>query len=133
MPLQLQGLCPLIQVFDMPRSLKFYRDLLGFEVVNRSGAGDQCDWVLLRQGQAELMLNTMYELGSRPGKPPAARIAAHRDTGLFIATPDIDGVYAHLCASGVSAKEPVVRDYGMRQLYVKDPDGYELCFQWPLA
>ena len=22
-------------------------------------------------------------------------------------------------------------DFGMKQLYVNDPDGYSLCFQWP--
>jgi catechol 2,3-dioxygenase-like lactoylglutathione lyase family enzyme len=29
----LEGMCPLLQVFDTPRSLRFYRDVLGFEVV----------------------------------------------------------------------------------------------------
>jgi glyoxylase I family protein len=27
--------------------------------------------------------------------------------------------------------EPKVAPYGMKQLYVRDPDGYGLCFQWP--
>ena len=27
----------------------------------------------------------------------------------------------------------VVRDYGMKQLGLKDPDGYGLCFQWRAA
>jgi glyoxylase I family protein len=31
---------------------------------------------------------------------------------------------------GVAVKEPVNRDYGMRQVYLRDPDGYEICFQW---
>ena len=30
------GLTPLISVFDMPKSLAFYRDVLGFEVVSAS-------------------------------------------------------------------------------------------------
>jgi len=30
------GLTPLIGVFDMPRALAFYRDLLGFAVVSAS-------------------------------------------------------------------------------------------------
>lgn len=28
-------------------------------------------------------------------------------------------------------RPPAVRDYGMRQLCVNDPDGYNLCFQRP--
>ena len=30
------GLTPLIGVFDMPKSLSFYRDMLGFSVVSAS-------------------------------------------------------------------------------------------------
>ncbi|HXW90155.1 MAG TPA: hypothetical protein VEK33_06375 [Terriglobales bacterium] len=42
----------------------------------------------------------------------------------------MDGVYAHLRTKGIDMKEPKVAPYGMRQLYVRDPDGYGICFQW---
>ena len=29
MAIEVQGVAPLVQVFDMPRSIRFYRDLLG--------------------------------------------------------------------------------------------------------
>ena len=28
----MRGVCPLLQVYDMPTSVRFYRDTLGFEV-----------------------------------------------------------------------------------------------------
>jgi hypothetical protein len=31
---------------------------------------------------------------------------------------------------GLDMKEPKVAPYGMKQLYVRDPDGYGICFQW---
>jgi catechol 2,3-dioxygenase-like lactoylglutathione lyase family enzyme len=130
MALDIRGLIPLIQVFDMPTSLHFYRDMLGFEVVHTSKPGDNCGWAMLRLGAAQLMLNTAYEDGQRPPKPDAARTAAHEDTGLFFACPDIEETYQQLRAKGVDVKGPEVRDYGMKQLYVTDPDGYVLCFQW---
>lgn len=37
---------------------------------------------------------------------------------------------AQLRAHGVDVKPPTVAPYGMKQLYVRDPDGYTLCFQW---
>jgi hypothetical protein len=40
-------------------------------------------------------------------------------------------MYEHLHAHGVASKPPKVAPYGMKQLYVDDPDGYKLCFQWP--
>jgi catechol 2,3-dioxygenase-like lactoylglutathione lyase family enzyme len=38
MSINLEGLAPLFQVFDMPSSLGFYRDVLGFRVVSKSRA-----------------------------------------------------------------------------------------------
>jgi glyoxylase I family protein len=48
MTLDIRGLAPLLQVFDMPASIHFYRDILGFEVVTTSALGQHFDWALLR-------------------------------------------------------------------------------------
>jgi catechol 2,3-dioxygenase-like lactoylglutathione lyase family enzyme len=131
MELKIGGLCPLLQVFDMPTSIRFYRDLLGFEVVSPVPEGDQCDWVLLRIYESELMLNTAYEADERPDAPDPARVEAHRDTALFFDCPDVDAACAYLRQRGLIVKDPVVQSYGMKQMYLKDPDGYEICFQHP--
>lgn len=47
MSLIIKGMAPLLQVFDMPTSIRFYRDVLGFEVVSDAGGGDDTDWCLL--------------------------------------------------------------------------------------
>jgi catechol 2,3-dioxygenase-like lactoylglutathione lyase family enzyme len=36
MSIEVRGVCPLLQVFDMPTSVRFYRDVLGFEIVETS-------------------------------------------------------------------------------------------------
>jgi hypothetical protein len=43
----------------------------------------------------------------------------------------LDGAYRSLRAQGLDVEEPAIRHYGMKQLSVRDPDGYSLCFQWP--
>jgi catechol 2,3-dioxygenase-like lactoylglutathione lyase family enzyme len=126
-----RGLCPLLQVFDMPTSLRFYRDVLGFVEVQKSGPGEDVGWVWLRLGTADLMLNTAYDDGQRPASADAARVAAHADTCLYFGCEDLDAVHAHLSGQGVKASPPATAPYGMRQLYVIDPDGYGLCFQHP--
>lgn len=127
----MHGLVPLIEVFDMPRSLAFYRDTLGFAMVGQSSPGDYCNWAWLRSGTAEVMLNTAYDPGTRPPEPDPARQAAHRDTCLFIGCPDTDAAYRHLVERGVEVKPPTVAPYGMKQLWFRDPDGYGICLQWP--
>jgi glyoxylase I family protein len=133
MALKIEGVCPLLEVFDMPKAISFYRDLLGFEVVATSQPGNDFDWALLRLNDAELMLNTAYERHERPAVPDPIRVAAHGDTALFFGCRDLDAAYTHLRALGLDVKEPVIRDYGMKQVSLKDPDGYGLCFQWRAA
>jgi len=91
MSITVEGLAPLIQVFDMATSVSFYRDVLGFDVVNQSQQGDDFDWALLRLNNAELMLNAAYEKDHRPAAPDLARVTAHADTDLFFSCRDVDG------------------------------------------
>ena len=134
MAIEVRGMAPLLQVYDMPTSVRFYRDVLGFEVISTSPklGEDRFHWALLRLTTAELMLNTAYEFDDeRPAEPDQARTAAHGDTGLFFSCPDVDAAYEELRGKGVTVRKPVVAPYGMKQLSLRDPDGYGLCFQWP--
>jgi glyoxylase I family protein len=129
--LRIGGFATLIQVFDMPTSLAFYRDVMGFRVISDAPEDGRCDWVWLKCGESELMLNTAYEAEARPPAPDATRFAAHSDTTLYFSCEDVDAAYAELRARGVATREPIVTDYGMKQVYLKDPDGYEMCLQQP--
>ena len=132
MAIEIKGLAPLLQVFDMPTSIAFYRDVLGFQVKTTSNPGkDHFGWALLTLNGTELMLNTAYEDDARPSAPDPRRLAAHDDTAIYFGCPNVDAAYAHLRSRGIAVNEPKIAHYGMKQLYVSDPDGYNLCFQWP--
>lgn len=132
MNLRIGGFATLLQVFDMPTSLAFYRDVLGFQVASDVPEDDRCDWVMLTLHGSELMLNTAYEAHERPPAPDPERMAAHRDVSLFFDCEDVDAAYAYLRDRNVVANAPTIADYGMKQLYLKDPDGYEICLQHPV-
>jgi len=135
MAIAIEGVTALLAVWDVPTSLQFYRDVLGFEVVSHSPpfteAKDDFGWALLRLNGVELMLNNAYDDNVRPaqGEDPA-RVKAHGDTTLYFGCRDVDGAYAALRERGVAVEAPKVAYYGMKQLYLKDPDGYGVCFQW---
>lgn len=135
MPIAIEGAVPLLAVYDVPTSIAFYRDVLGFEVINTSkpftDAKDDYGWAFLRLNGVELMVNNAYENNIRPAVPDPSRTAGHRDTALYFACRDVDAARAYLLAHGIAAPEPKVAYYGMKQLYIADPDGYALCFQWP--
>jgi glyoxylase I family protein len=133
MTIETQGICPLLQVFDMPTSVRFYRDILGFELITNAAerSTDEFGWCLLRRGDgSELMLNTAYDYGERPPEPDPARVHAHCDTCIYFGCPDVDAAYQHLLGKGLKIDPPKVAWYGMKQLYLTDPDGFGICFQW---
>ena len=130
MKAELKSMAPLLQVFDMPRALAFYRDILGFKVEGDSGKGDESSWVWLRLNGIDLMLNDQYEPGHVPDAPPAERVRWHDDTCLYFGCPDVGGAYEELKSKVPDLKPPRTAWYGMRQLIFKDPDGYSICLQW---
>jgi glyoxylase I family protein len=92
---------------------------------------DEFGWGLFRYSQGtEIMLNTAYDYGERPKVPDPARLNAHGDTCIYFSCPDVDGAYRHLREKGLNIQQPKVAWYGMKQLYLQDPDGFGLCFQW---
>lgn len=131
MAVNIQGMTPLLQVFDMSTSLKFYCGVLGFEIVqtDKNSIAPNHNWVWPRLKDMDLMLNTAYEYDERPPAPDPGRVATHSDTALYFGAPDVEAVYAHLRAQGIQVNEPTVAPYGMKQLFVTDPDGFALCFQ----
>jgi uncharacterized glyoxalase superfamily protein PhnB len=117
----------------MPRSAAFYRDVLGFEILMQSQPGGHFHWALLRLGEVELMLNTMFESDEeRPAKVDPSRTLGHGDMTLYFGCADVDEAWEHLRAKGVMVTKPVTQRYGMKQISVIDPDGYQLCFQHPV-
>jgi uncharacterized glyoxalase superfamily protein PhnB len=59
-------------------------------------------------------------------------VRGHRDVSLYFEYLDLDGLHAHLASKGCDVHSPANTSYGLRQLSVRDPDGYELCFTAPL-
>ena len=134
MVVRIEGVCALIQVYDMLESVGFYREQLGFEIAQQAPSFEQpyphMNWVLLRRENTEFMLNTAYEADKRPPSRDPAWVRAHRDTTLFFGCPDVDAAYETLKDTGLTPRPPVITHYGMKQLWVSDPDGYGICLQW---
>jgi glyoxylase I family protein len=134
MAIEVRGLSPYLQVFHMPTSIRFYRDVLGFTVTGKSKANsadeDDVGWVMLDLCDTTIMLNTAYDPDDVPEAPEAARWNGHQDTCVYFGCPDVDAAYEHLVSKGVDVKRPKVAWYGMKQLYLTDPDGFGICFQW---
>lgn len=130
MPMKIQHLCPMLTVFDMKESLKFYVDVLGFKIHESAGEEHDIGWEWLTRNDLNLMLNTQYEIRDRPVHPDNSRKSVHNDTILYLGCPDVDGAFQELLKKGLKIGPPEVASYGMKQLYFHDPDGYKICLQF---
>ena len=121
-------LVPLLYVDDMQRSLAFYRDRLGFQVTEKwEPEAARLQWCRVEHGDAALMLQQACPEEDGP--------AANRGRGVvfYFLCDDADAIYSRMTAEGLHLDPPEVAFYGMKQLYLRDPDGYTLCFQNPVA
>jgi uncharacterized glyoxalase superfamily protein PhnB len=128
------ALTPLVGVFDMTASVRFYRDLLGFQVISASPEVDTREgrfshWMWLQRGAAQIMLNTQFDSNERPQTADPSRSEAHADTTLYIACEDVDEAYRELTQRGLRADPPKQAGYGLMLFSCKDPDGYNVVFQ----
>jgi catechol 2,3-dioxygenase-like lactoylglutathione lyase family enzyme len=115
-------LWPLLFVRDIERSLAFYRDRLGFDVVGEAKAGGKAFWRRLQRGGASIMVQQAEaEDGPAEGRG--------RGVAFYFVCDDADVMHAELTARGLQLDPPSIAEYGMKQLFVPEPDGYAICFE----
>jgi len=111
-------------VRDEEEALKFYRDVLGFEVNNDSSMGENRRWLTVStpgQKDFELVLyNPNTWLEGEAQQKALGQIGSNPMTVL--ATDDMDGLYARLKAHHVKLdteinQQPWGRDLSFRDLY----------------
>jgi len=114
---------------DPEASLAFYRDSLGFEVRLDVGGG-KMRWITVGPAGQPGTSVVLYPPGADPGitedeRRTIAEMMAKGTYGIILlATPDLDGVFARLQASGAEVvQEPAEQPYGLRDCAFRDPAG----------
>jgi catechol 2,3-dioxygenase-like lactoylglutathione lyase family enzyme len=111
---------PIVSVTDMDAALRFYRDLLGFEVIFENGT--PVGFVILKKDEAEIGLSL-----DRKHKATVQNVA-------FMKVDDASALY-DLCVRGGVKIIKGIRDaeYGLRTFVLADPDGNRIDIGQPLA
>src|SRR5437773_8762686 len=104
MPITASSITPLLQVFDMRKSVAWYCDVLCYELTQKHEPDGHLHWAMLKLGGAVLMLNSKYEDDKRPAQAPPG----HADVTLHFMCPNVDEAYEHVRAKIPNVKEPKV-------------------------
>ena len=112
-----------IMVDDMAAMIRFYRDVLGFEIKESEDARnvylvkDGTLFLLYGREDFEKMTSRKYEY--------LKGFNGHFEIALYVDTfEEVDAQYANAIAKGAqSVLEPVTEPWGQRTCYIADPEG----------
>ncbi|WNV82134.1 VOC family protein [Umezawaea sp. Da 62-37] len=121
-----------LQVRDQDEALVFYRDVLGLEV-RADTMFDTFRWLSVGppdQPNVEIMLEQVGMARAPQDVEVLKELLAKGSLpGLIFTTPDLDGDFEKVRASGAEVtQEPIDQPYGVRDCAFRDPSGNHIRF-----
>ena len=110
-------------VEDMANMIRFYRDVLGFEIKE----DENTDNVYLVKDGTLFLLYGRKDFESLTSKKYEylKGINAHTEMALYVDTfEDVDQAYQHaICHGATSLLEPTIEPWGQKTCFIADPEG----------
>lgn len=117
---------PLLWVKNIEKSIRFYEEI-GFKISETWQPQDKIQWCRVEFHDAALMLQQIIDLDA------IQQIGEDNGIQLYFITDEVDAVYHQIRTRGIDVSPPKIEFYGMKQVFVSDPDGRTLCFESPHA
>lgn len=116
-------LVPMLMCNDVQASIRFYADVLGFEVTGRMDDVGATGFASLRNGKAAIML-------ASPSYIPKGEKVEGRfpQSQYYFYVADAEGLRRSVVEAGWEATECVDRFYDIKEFELVDPDGHVLVF-----
>src|SRR5262249_50102274 len=118
----MQRVTPMIHVSDLTATIAWY-EALGFRTLRTNADEGAIDWALLELDEGRVMFNAG---GAHTNAP-------RREVDLYVHTSGVDALYARLKDTHDVIEGPHNTFYGMRELIVRDQDGFWVTFGEPSA
>ena len=124
---EISGIAPLFIVKDVPASLAFYRDRLGFDITFQGPEPNDIFFGIVQRGAAMIMLKDI-------GMDPVPNYTRDIKKGwawldAYVHVTDPDALAAEFASRNVPFFQPLKDDDdGLRGFAVQDADGYALHF-----
>jgi len=117
------GVAPFFLVADVTKAAEFYRDKLGFKIIGYFFEEPPV-FAMVSRDDKIVMLSLMQT--SRGGSNRGHKAEA---IDAYFWVDDVDTLYAEFRQAGADIiMPPTLRVYGMKELEIRDLDGYVLCF-----
>lgn len=135
--MKLKKLTPNFAVEDIKKTVEFYQNVLGFKLESavaedRSGLETEINpakeylYAMMSKDGVEVMFQRIDNMAQDIPSFKDAEVGA--SVSFYMESEDVDAVSEELKEKVEIVKEIETTWYGMRELYVKDCNGYVLCF-----
>src|ERR1051325_6962068 len=127
---QINCIAPFFIVKDVPATLAFYRDRLGFDITFQGPEPDDIFFGIVQRGGAMIMVKAV-------GVDPVPNYTRNVQKGIarwdaYLYVPDPDALAAEFSSRDVEFSEPIKDTHdGLRGFEIRDADGYVLFFGRP--
>jgi catechol 2,3-dioxygenase-like lactoylglutathione lyase family enzyme len=124
---QITGIAPFFIVRDVPTSMAFYRDKLGFEISYEGPEPNDIFFGIVERGGAFILMKAV-------GVDPVPNYTRDIKQGIarwdaYVSVPDPDALAAEFASRGVEFFVPLQDTHdGLRGFEIEDADGYRLFF-----
>jgi len=119
---------PMIYVSDIEASIKFYTEILDFEVVEYYPDDDIPTWVAIQIGDQRLAMGNTFKNINHIYHPNGINGSG---VHFYIIVDNIEEVYQKLKSSVSIIDKLEKKPWGNTEFAIKDPDGYLISFSDP--
>ncbi|MFX0116475.1 MAG: VOC family protein [Candidatus Hodarchaeota archaeon] len=116
---------PMIYATNLESSIKFYRDILGFEIEEFYPSKEQPTWIAIRIGKNRLGIGKTFPDINHKLHP---RGVDGSGVQFYIKVPNVDEIYEKYRNKVIIIDEIENKPWGDREFTFKDPDGYLISF-----
>jgi uncharacterized glyoxalase superfamily protein PhnB len=122
----LKKLTPNLMVEDVERTLTFYRDVLGFQVVTTLPEAAPFDFAIVQRNGVELMFQSRQSLSENVPALAGSLIGASQT--FYIEVSDLRDLYERIRDQVEIVVDLHTTFYGTQEVYFRDINGYIISF-----
>ncbi len=124
--MKLQTLTPNVLVKSVNETVSWYKENLGFQLIMSVPEEGEMDWAMMQKDEVALMFQTRKSLAEDFSLFADVPIGA--SMSFFTKMEGLDELHKMIVDRSAIVKPPYETFYGMREIMVKDCNGYYLTF-----
>jgi catechol 2,3-dioxygenase-like lactoylglutathione lyase family enzyme len=129
---EIMGVAPFFIVRNVPAALRFYHDLLGFDITYQGPDDDDIFFGIVQRGGAMIIMKEI-DVDPVPNYTRDIKKGVARWDAYFV-VPDPDALAAEFQSRNVEFFQPLMdTEDGLRGFEIKDADGYLFFFGSPIS